>query len=132
MRDIVIILVSFIVGALITLIILLSLSPFLEFISFINSGKKWDYDPIALQSINVGILQAILGIGAIVAALLVFINFNSTKEKLEKMDANVIEMRRIVDRHNKQIKEEFEKDSKRNVPNIDTSNDNTSEEVDNL
>ena len=90
MKNIIIAFIFSIIGAIVSLMILLSLSPFLEYIGFIKNANEWKYDPIALLSINVSILQAILGIGAVVAALLVFINFQSTRDKLNKIDNSII------------------------------------------
>lgn len=104
LRYIIIGFVCLIVGVLSALIMLPLLSPILKLIGFINSGSKWDYDPVALLSVNVGILQSILGIGAIVAALLVFINFNSTKDKLRKVDDKLIEVNNKLKEHDTQIK----------------------------
>lgn len=74
-RYIVIGFISLITGILTSFIVLFSLSPILEFIGFKNNGDKWNYDPIALLSINVGILQTLLaiitlGIGSV--AFLIF------------------------------------------------------------
>ena len=131
MKNIIIAFIFSIIGAIVSLMILLSLSPFLEYIGFIKNGNEWKYDPIALLSINVGILQAILGIGAVVAALLVFINFQSTRDKLNKIDNSIIEMRKIIDKHDEQIKKEFDKDNIIKVQNIN-SPDNNSKEVNDL
>lgn len=53
-----------------------------------------------LISINVGILQALIGFGSIVIAILTFINFKATSDKLEKIQT-------VINEHENKLKNNF-------------------------
>lgn len=76
--------IAIFLAGVITAIILLLLS--FPLFKVFNSEK---YDIVALLSVNVGILQTIIGFGAIFIALFAFINFKSTHNKIKKLNRRV-------------------------------------------
>ncbi|WP_295156735.1 hypothetical protein [uncultured Brachyspira sp.] len=88
-RYIVIGFISLITGILTSFIVLFSLSPILEFIGFKNNGDKWNYDPIALLSINVGILQTLLAIITLGIGSVAFFNFLSMKKEFKRFKKSI-------------------------------------------
>lgn len=89
--------IAIFLAGVITAIILLLLLLLLSFPLFkvFNSEK---YDIVALLSVNVGILQTIIGFGAIFIALFAFINFKSTQDKLKEIDER-------LNKHDKEIED---------------------------
>lgn len=85
--------IAIFLAGVITAIILLLLS--FPLFKVFNSEK---YDTIALLSVNVGILQTIIGFGAIFIALFAFINFKSTQDKLKEIDER-------LNKHDKEIED---------------------------
>lgn len=80
----------FLSGVVISAFVILGLFPIFKMFNSLN------YDSISLLSINVGILQTIIGLGAIFIALFAFINFKSTQDKLKEIDER-------LSKHDKEI-----------------------------
>lgn len=118
--------IIFIVGVIIATIIIIGILP------FFNIFKSSDYDIISLLSVNIGILQTIIGFGAIFIALFAFINFKSTQDKLKEVDYKLKEHTQSISEHEKVFKETFNKDivNKTNISELE--NHKKEGEIDNL
>lgn len=118
--------IIFIVGVIIATIIIIGILP------FFNIFKSSDYDIISLLSVNIGILQTIIGFGAIFIALFAFINFKSTQDKLKEVDDKLKEHTQSISEHEKAFKEAFNKDivNKTNISEFE--NHKKEGEIDNL
>lgn len=92
-------------------------------------------DPIALLSVNVGILQGLMALFGIGVALAAYFNFTQINDKLEKVDKALKDVQTIVEEHDNTIKDlKNMSDNKgqkvQNIENI-VSNDNISK-LDNI
>lgn len=118
--------VMLIIGIIIATVIILGLFP------TFNIFQSHNYDIISLLSINIGILQTIIGFGAIFIALFAFINFKSTQDKLKEVDDKLKEHTQSIIEHEKRLKEAFNKDmvNKTNISELE--NHNKEGEIDNL
>lgn len=118
----------FVIGVIIATVLILGLFPIFSIFQAHN------YDIISLLSINIGILQTIIGFGAIFIALFAFINFKSTQDKLKEVDNKLKEHTQSISEHEKKLKEAFNNsiniNSKTNISELD--NHKIEGEIDNL
>lgn len=118
----------FVIGVIIATVLILGLFP------IFNIFQANNYDIISLLSINIGILQTIIGFGAIFIALFAFINFKSTQDKLKEVDNKLKEHTQSISEHEKKLKEAFNNNininSKTNISELD--NHKIEGEIDNL
>lgn len=118
----------FVIGVIIATVLILGLFP------IFNIFQVHNYDIISLLSINIGILQTIIGFGAIFIALFAFINFKSTQDKLKEVDNKLKEHTQSISEHEKKLKEAFNNNininSKTNISELD--NHKIEGEIDNL
>lgn len=118
----------FVIGVIIATVLILGL------FQIFNIFQAHNYDIISLLSINIGILQTIIGFGAIFIALFAFINFKSTQDKLKEVDNKLKEHTQSISEHEKKLKEAFNNNininSKTNISELD--NHKIEGEIDNL
>lgn len=102
---IVVVILPTILSVTIIIIVLPLFKPF----GFITGEK---YDPIALLSVNVGILQALTAVIGIGIAIVAFLNLFNTKTEIKKL-------KKLIKKHTKSIKKhnKFIQDYKKSITN---------------
>lgn len=97
------------IGILLGVVLSISILPMITSFAVFQKMKPFEYDPVSMLSINVGLLQGLIGIMTIGIALIGVNTFKSLKDNMNSLKEDVIKLKNnnnsaIDDENSKPIK----------------------------